>query len=290
MPELPEVQTIVNQLKEKLVGKTIKNVDVRMPKIFQGNTADVIDAKIIDVIRRAKIIFIRLSNDKYIAVHLKMTGQLIFSGDKGDEGNKGYVGETISFSQGIAYSGFSLPSKTTHVIFTLNKGKLFFNDLRQFGWVKIVGSEELGVMNEKLGPEPFEEDFTLEYFTKICSNWGRPIKLLLMDQEKIAGVGNIYANEALWYSSISPMKRGREIDKPKINELYKSLKMVLEMGIKYQGASDNSYVDAVGEKGSMQKHFMVYGKTGQPCQRCNSKIVFSKIGGRGTFFCPKCQK
>jgi formamidopyrimidine-DNA glycosylase len=293
MPELPEVQTIVNQLKEKLVGKTVTDVEVGLSKIFEGPKEKVIGAKISDVQRRAKVIVIKLDNDLNITVHLKMTGQLVYGESKNEEvksKNNEYLAGTVSFSQGIANSGFSLPSKNTHVIFSLNDGgKLFFNDLRQFGWVKIVDSQELRAMSQDLGPEPFEKDFTLEYFKKICNNWGRPIKILLMEQEKIAGVGNIYANEALWYAGVSPMKRARDIEKGKVEKLYEDLKMVLEMGLKYQGTSDNSYVDALGGKGSMQEYFKVYGKTGNPCERCGNKITFSKISGRGTFFCPKCQ-
>lgn len=317
MPELPEVQTIANQLNKRLRDRAIKDVEVRLPKIFTGSRDQVIGSRIIGVERRAKIILIHLDNGYTIAVHLKMTGQLIFGeqhrrpglgpgiqkGNLIDSGSgaemtteEKYIAETVSFSQGIAYAGFSLPSKATHVIFSLtgeNHPKLFFNDLRQFGWVKIVTNDELQMTNEKLGPEPFSEEFTLEYFKKICSHWGRPIKLLLMDQEKIAGIGNIYANEALWYSEVSPMKRARDLaidEVQKMEELYKNLKMVLEMGIKYQGASDNSYVNALGEKGTMQEYFKVYGKEGQLCERCQHKITFSKIGGRGTFFCPICQK
>ena len=309
MPELPEVQTIVNQLAEKLVGKTIEAVHVRLPKMFEGDKKDVVGAKIKSVERRAKIIIIKLDNGKNIVVHLKMTGQLVYG--KGDRGNKGYVADTVSFSQGIPFAGMSLPGKTTHVIFTLRdsgrgqndgESKLFFNDMRQFGWVRVINNDQLAMINEKHGPEPFDyaqgkpsKEFTPEYLLKICSNWGRPIKLLLMEQGKIAGIGNIYANEALWYSAISPMKRGRDLAKEepeKVKELYDAIKKVLEMGIKYQGSSaaDEAFVNALGEKGKMQDHFMVYQKQGQPCQRCGSIIVTSRIGGRGTFFCPKCQE
>lgn len=313
MPELPEVQTIVNQLREKIVGKTIGDIEIRMPKIFIGDRHKALGTRIIGIERRAKIILIHLDNDYTIAVHLKMTGQLVFGEeDKGSGEGRGFKAETVSFHQGIAYAGFELPAKTTHVIFSLSggaklsptgkaeegkgpersKGFLFFNDNRQFGWVKVITKEDLNKIDEKHGPEPFSREFTVEYLQKIISGWGRSIKLLLMDQEKIAGIGNIYANEALWYSSINPEIKGKELAKApeKVAELYKNIKKVLEMGIKYQGASDESYVNALGLKGGMQEHFMVYRQQGKPCQRCGTKIVMSRIGGRGTFFCPKCQK
>ncbi len=301
MPELPEVQTIVNQLKEVLIGKKIVGVEVRLPKIFQGSRDQVLGSKIIDVQRRAKIIILKLDNGKNIVVHLKMTGQLVYGHG---------TAETVSFSQGIPFAGMSLPGKTTHVIFDLEdpstgpgraNARLFFNDLRQFGWVKVISDKELGEINEKHGPEPFtivqgkpvdNKEFTPEYLAKICGNWGRPIKILLMEQSKIAGIGNIYANEALWCAGISPMKRGREIETGKIEALYKCIKKVLETGLKYGGSSaaDEAFINAKGEKGHMQEHFVVYQKQGTPCPRCGTKIAMSRIGGRGTFFCPKCQK
>lgn len=317
MPELPEVETIRTQLADKLIGRKILDVEVRLPKIFEGNPKVVIGAKIVSVERRSKILIIKLDNNSAIAIHLKMTGQLVFGenrkkGDSGAQNDEGYMAETVSFSQGIPLAGFELPGKTTHVIFKLSDsgrgpatslrinqndaGMLFFNDNRQFGWVRVISNDEFRILNDKLGPEPFGANFTTEYLLKICSNWGRPIKLLLMDQEKIAGIGNIYANEALWCAGISPMKRGRDLaegleGQGRIRKLHDCILKVLEMGIKYQGSSvkDETYIDALGEKGSAQDHFNVYQKQGQKCPRCGKTITMSRIGGRGTFFCPACQ-
>ncbi len=286
MPELPEVETIKNQLADRLIGKTIKDVQVRLPKIFYGDPKVVVGAKIVGVERRAKILLIKLSNKSAIAVHLKMTGQLVYGFSSA---------ETVSFSQGIPLAGFELPGKTTHVVFDLSDGgKLFFNDNRQFGWVKVLDEKGLQTLHETHGPEPLTKDFSAEHLLKICSNWGRPIKILLMEQSKIAGIGNIYANEALWCAEISPMKRARDLAKEepkKIAKLYDCILEVLKMGIKYQGSSanDETYVTATGDKGHAQEHFNVYQKQGQPCRRCGNKIVMSRIGGRGTFFCPACQ-
>ncbi len=281
MPELPEVQTIVNQLKDALVGKKILKVDVKLAKLWQANGHQVVGLKITDVRRRAKMVLIKLEGDLNIVVHLKMTGQLIYGHG---------TAETISFAQGIPFAGFNLPGKTTHVIITLSDGgKLFFNDMRQFGWMKVLTDDEVVEVHEKHGPEPFGEDFTVEYLTKILSNWGRPVKILLLEQSKIAGIGNIYANEALWYAGISPMKRGKEVTR--IKELYEAIKKVLTMGLEYGGSSaaDEAFVNALGHPGKMQEHMIVYQKNGSPCPRCGKTITRSTIGGRGTFFCPKCQ-
>ena len=278
MPELPEVSTIVAQLNEVLKGKTILDAEIRLQKLFIGDKKQIINKKILDVERRAKMIIIKLDNNLSIVIHLKMTGQLIYA-DK----------DLISFPNPIPFAGATLPAKTTHVIFKLNKGTLFFNDMRQFGWVRVISNLQFSILNEKLGPDALGKDFTPEYLQKICGNWGRPIKLLLLDQSRIAGIGNIYANEALWYAGISPMKRGREVTK--ITELYDGIQKVLEMGLKYGGSSaaDEAFVDVHGIAGKMQEHFVVYQKNGTPCPRCGKTITRSTLGGRGTFFCPKCQ-
>ena len=302
MPELPEVSTIVEQLKKELVGKTITGVEVRLPKVWQedgdphsakaSRGKQVLGSKITDVRRRAKMIIIKLNNNKNLVVHLKMTGQLVL----GSLSNQSKSKQTlVIYPNPIPFAGTTLPGKTTHIIFDLDSNlRLFFNDMRQFGWIKVLDDDELNEISEKHGPEALSEEFTVEYLTKILSNWGRPVKLLLLDQTKISGIGNIYANEALWYAGISPMKRGRSLShesKSKIEDLYQAIKKVLEMGIKYHGSSagDEAYVDAYGHGGQMQEHTIVYQKNGSPCPRCGKTITRSTIGGRGTFFCPKCQ-
>ena len=282
MPELPEVTTIVNQLDEVLKGKTITDVEIKLPKLFIGDKKEILNKKIIGVWRRAKMIIIDLEGLLSLVIHLKMTGQLIYA-DK----------DLVSFPNPIPFAGRTLPGKTTHVIVTFtDRSKLFFNDMRQFGWIKVLNDEEVQVVDQKHGPDALGSDFTPEYLAKICANWGRPVKLLLLEQSKIAGIGNIYANEALWLARISPMKRGREVPQDKITSLYKSIREILEKGIKYHGSSaaDEAYVDARGFPGEMQNHFMVYQKNGTPCPFCGATIARSTIGGRGTFFCPKCQK
>ena len=272
MPELPEVTTIVNQLREVLVGRTIVKVDPRLPKSWHDNGRTVAGSKIVDVRRRAKMIIIKLDHELNLLIHLKMTGQLIY----GESGSGNQESGVVSFPDPIPFAGTTLPGKTTHVVFSLSGGgKLFFNDMRQFGWVKVLDDDDLNELSEKHGPEALSDEFTPEYLEEICHNWGRPIKLLLLEQSKIAGIGNIYANEALWYAGISPMKRGRELTTQQIKKLAEGIREVLKMGIEYHGSSagDEAYVDAFGHGGKMQEHTIVYQKAGSDCPRCHHKIV-----------------
>ncbi len=284
MPELPEVETIRLGLQDKVVGLKISNLEVRVQKIFQGNPQDIIGAKIKSLRRRAKILIIDLDNGYSLIIHLKMTGQLVYYGNS----------SVATFGHPIPYAGTTLPAKTTHVIFNFNDGaKLFYNDMRKFGYIKMVKTEEvekLKVMIE-FGVEPLTPAFTLEKFEEILSRKKMPIKLVLMDQKQIAGVGNIYANEALFLARINPKRKANELSEKEAQKLYEALLMVLKEGIKYGGSSENSYINALGEKGKMQEHFRVYGRTGEQCLKgCGGRVERIVLGGRGTFFCPACQK
>lgn len=285
MPELPEVETIKRQLSTKLIGLTIKKIEVLKPKMFSGNKEEVIGKKIALISRRAKILIMEVG-ELYLVFHLKMTGQLVYV-------NKD--GKTVTLGHPIPFAGMSLPAKTTHIIFSFNNGgRLFFNDLRQFGWVKVV--KDLREMREigEFGPEPFGPEFTVNYLRKIMLNWGRPIKLLLMEQSKIAGIGNIYANDALFLAGVNPLKRARDLVKKepeKVEKLHKAIITVLKKGIEAGGSSaaDEAYVNAKGEKGEYK--FLVYQKDGNDCSnKCGGKIKRMNLGGRGTFFCPACQR
>jgi len=264
MPELPEVETIKRSLQKSIIGKKITGVTVLLAKQFQGKKEDVIGEKITGVERRGKILKISLSNGKNLLIHFKLSGQLVWGH----------------------------PAKTTHVIFDIDGEKLFFNDLRQFGWIKVV--DEAGVTKEvgKLGPEPFDKEFTVDYLRQIFSKTAKPIKLVLMDQEKIAGIGNIYANDALFEAGIMPTRPSKSLKDEEINKLKNSIIKVLEDGLKYGGSSaaDEAYVKPSGEKGEYQKHFRVYQRDGQKCLKCGGMVKRIDLGGRGTFYCPICQK
>jgi len=312
MPELPEVETIKRQLEERLVGLTISDIEVRNAKQFIGDKRKVIGDKIVGVERRGKMLIIevqslKLKDQSYLVVHLKMTGQLIyvdkiknpsrFAPLQGKQGKQKLKvknnGENYYFSQGIPLAGNYLPGKTTRVIFRFDNGaRLFFNDNRKFGWVKILDSAKFKDQNAKLGIEPLSKEFTPASFLKLVNNYKRPIKLLLMDQEKIAGVGNIYANEALFLAGINPLRKGNTLSDIEIKNLYNSITQVLQEGIKYKGSSgkDESYINALGEPGLYQKHFRVYQREGKNCLRCEGRVKRVVVSGRGTFFCSDCQK
>lgn len=291
MPELPEVEIIRLGLQDKIIGLKVSDIEIRLAKIFQGNPKDIIDSKVINLRRRAKILLIDLDNGLSLVVHLKMSGQLVY--------HRG--GKSATFGHPIPFAGTNLPAKTTHVIFTFSDNSvLYFNDIRQFGYIKIVKTSEVEKLKaiEEFGPEPFvgQDTFgqallTEEKFKEIVLKKKMPVKLVLMDQTQIAGVGNIYANEALFLSKIHPERKSNTLNDNEIKKLYDALLNVLKMGIKYGGSSENAYVNALGEKGSMQEHFMVYSKAGEPCpNKCGGKIKRIALGGRGTFFCPSCQK
>lgn len=261
MPELPEVETLRLQLSQLIVGKKIKSIDILTTKSFIGNKRQVIGKKIIGVRRFAKILVIDLSNSLSLAIHLKMSGQLILNG---------------------------IPHKHTRVIFQFSDGnKLIFNDQRIFGWIKVVG--DIRSITNKLGPDPLKE-LTIARFSTILKSSKKPVKLLLMDQGKIAGVGNIYANDALFLAKINPKRKANEIKEGSIAILLNCLRKVLKDGIKWKGASKNHFRDIYGQKGKAQEHFYVYARTGEKCiNNCGSVIQKITLGGRGTFFCPKCQ-
>lgn len=284
MPELPEVETIRNQLERVVKGQRVKKVKVRHKKSFRGGVKEVERKKIVGVKRRAKMLVVELEGGKSLLIHLKMTGQLVYEDEKGRTVGGHPTSDWMK----------QLPSKHTRVVFELDKGKLFFNDMRVFGWIKVVDKAGLEKEFKGLGPDVNSKEFTVKHLEKILSSSRRAVKLIIIDQKKLAGVGNIYANDGLYCAGIDPRKPGKEVaeDKAGVRRLFKCLKQVIERGIKYGGAtaSDDSFVDAEGLGGKYQKHFLVYEKEGEKCRRCGGKIKKVKLGGRGTYFCPRCQK
>jgi formamidopyrimidine-DNA glycosylase len=291
MPELPEVETIKRGLSKRLDGKTIVNIDVKNVESFQGDPKSLIDSKIVSIERRAKVIRFRLSNELNLLFHLKMTGQLIHEHLKTD--NRQLI---TDFAGGHPSHDWhaKLPNSNTRIIFEFNdKSKLFFNDMRKFGWCKVLSNEEIeAIFKKDYGLEPLDKDFTVEYLLEKGKHIpNRNAKQFLMDQTICAGMGNIYTDEALFDARISPKRKIKDIKISEWKTLISSMRKVLEMGIKYGGTTDSDYVDAEGHKGGMQEHLRVYHRKGKDClNNCGSKVERIKIGGRGTHFCPKCQK
>jgi len=290
MPELPEVETIRLQLKDKLRGLLITEVKVLNVKSFIGEASLILGKKVESVDRRAKIILIKLTNDKCLAIHLKLTGQLIFRDKRYAIGDKKNEEKDGPFAVG------QLPNKFTRAMICFGDGSfLYFNDLRKFGWIKVLSAKNCGELPElkKLGPEAIDKKtFSLEYFTNILSRSRKPVKLVIMDQEKLAGVGNIYANEALFRAGVRPDRPANSLNSTEIEKLRNSIINILTEAIKQKGTSDKdeAYRQISGEKGKFQNLLQVYGRTGQKCPRCGGTIRRIALGGRGTFYCPNCQK
>lgn len=287
MPELPEVETLRLGMQKYLVGHTIESVEIRLKKIVTGDTKHVIGAKVIGVRRFGKGLVIDLDNGYSMAAHVKLTGQFIYRSKVKKVEDVAKVAK-----QKI---GGELPNKFTHVIFRLNKGAvLYYNDVRQFGWIRIIqsGPPAGGLKDQSffrdLGPEPLK-DLTFSKFAKIVSSASAPIKTLLMDQKKISGIGNIYANDSLFDARIDPKRKAKSLTQKEIERLYQSINKVLKNALSYNGASDVNFVNILGEEGEYQNHFLVYGRKGQKCHRCGTTIKKIKLAGRGTYFCEMCQ-
>lgn len=315
MPELPEVETIRQGLSKTIVGKKIEKFESKDLKVVQFKPEEIEKSKIKSIERRAKMLIINLSNDKSILIHLKMTGQLIW---EAYAGRKEFCLKKSRVAGGhpspdclpadakaqLLQAGVAkLPNNYTRAIFNFDDDSvLFFNDLRRFGYLKLYDTKD--VMSEKelkkIGLEPFDsrsgqasKEFTVEYLIKRAAKIpNRKIKQFITDQEIIAGVGNIYVDEALFYAGILPIRPVKNIKLSEWQKIKDSIIKALELGLKYGGSSEDTYVDAFGNQGTMNQHTMVYRKTGQLCQRSGCKGVIKRISlvGRGTHFCPVCQK
>ncbi|HYC80001.1 MAG TPA: bifunctional DNA-formamidopyrimidine glycosylase/DNA-(apurinic or apyrimidinic site) lyase [Candidatus Binatia bacterium] len=305
MPELPEVETVVSELKPKLKNKTIKEVRVLMPKMVALGpgtlsnlrkpdakthvkfAATLKGLKITDVKRRAKLIIIDLAGKFAILVHLKMTGQLIFLAKK-------ELDKQLRLLNIENYTPVRLPAKSTHVIFEFTDGsKLFYNDFRQFGYLKLVTDRELPEVKELqgFGPEPLEKDFTYEVFEKILMR--RPkakLKPFIMDSNMIAGIGNIYSDEIAFYAKVRPIRTLKSLKPEEKKLLYKGIKKILSDAVKHYGSSVGDFVRPSGDWGSYGKLHKVYGRAGKLCFACGTPIKSLKFNGRTGSFCPNCQK
>jgi formamidopyrimidine-DNA glycosylase len=290
MPELPEVETINRQLSQKITGKKIKEIKVLRKKNFKGDKSKVIGQKITAVRRQAKVIIIDLNNNFHLLIHLKMTGQLIFR--KKLNAKPPYNRKP----KGNTYNIDLLPNKYTRVIISFDDNThLLFNNLRAFGWVKVIDNQNIKNELENFsGVDPLSKKFTVDYLKKIAEKTSRSIKLLLMDQSKIGGIGNIYASEALFCARIHPKTKSKKVaqKKKKVIRLHNCIIKVLKKALKHKGstANDDAFRDTSGNRGKMQQHLKVYAREGEKCPECGDTIKRIKISGRSSFFCPSCQK
>lgn len=320
MPELPEVETVRRGLERSIIGKLVVDVDVRSRKSFADDPGLIgqvfVGARVVAVERRAKVLLLELSTGWVLAIHLKMTGQLVVV-KSGEQRTKSLKVENTFSSLPLTLNshGFvgghpekvyeqPLPHKHTHVIVTFNDGTvMYFNDLRRFGWFRLFPMEGISdqrlaigkptlesfIASLNLGPEPLSEDFTVPYLESLVAKRSITIKQLLLEQKGISGIGNIYADESLFYAKVLPTRRASSLTKNEIAKLHEGIRLVLEQGIHFGGTSKNTYLNVEGTKGEMQDHLMVYGREGLPCRVCGNPIERKKIGQRSSHFCPSCQ-
>jgi formamidopyrimidine-DNA glycosylase len=270
VPELPEVETTVNDLKPFVVNKKIENVDV----LWNGNIAEpsvekfrqgLIGREIKSLLRRGKLLIFELDNGKFLIIHMRLTGSLLIK--KADEEPGKYIGVIIYLNDLTA---------------------IHFRDMRHFGKMWLV--KDVKAITDKLGPEPFDPEFTPGVLAKILKNRKTAIKGLLLDQTLIAGIGNMYADEALYASRIHPMRAANSLTRPEVIRLHKAIQFVLSQGIRNKGASTETYIRPEGVKGEAHLQFQVAHQRGKDCPVCGGPIERIEVHQRGTYFCPKCQK
>ena len=287
MPELPEVETVRRGLHTLIINRVVRAVQVHdSPKSFPNAPADVAaflqGATITAVRRRAKVLLIDLSTNYSLVIHLKMTGQLVYRGER--VFGAGHPNDSLI---GV------LPDRSTRAtIEFMDDSRLYFNDQRKFGWMKLLPTVEVPNIDfmKKVGPEPLEAGFTPEAFAERFTRRARTnIKAALLDQTVVAGVGNIYADESLWGAKIDPRKKVSDVTKKEFELLFVELRAVMNLAIEKGGSTDKNYVNAEGKRGSYMDFARVFRREGLPCPRCGTIIEKMKWAGRGTHFCSVCQ-
>ncbi len=289
MPELPEVETIRRDLEKKIAGQKIKSAGILATKSVHNKSVEflkfLVGNNFSHIERRGKLLMFALKKvGKYafMLVHLKMTGQLIYRHKK----------QILAGGHSQTAMDTTVPNKFTRVIFTFSDGgQLFFNDLRRFGYLKLVSKEEKEkIVKNNFGIEPLTPDYTLEAFEKLFKKRQTNVKALLLNQKLISGIGNIYADEACFDARILPFRKVSSLTKEEIRKLFSVIEHVLKLSIKHRGTTFNNYVDSDGNTGSHISFLNVYGRAGEKCKKCKSIILKNKHAGRGTHYCVKCQK
>ncbi len=285
MPELPEVQTIVDDLNKKIKGETVVDFWSDWPKAIKGKSLEnfkkeIKGRKIMNARRIGKNIFIDLAGGKTLYVHLKMTGHLLVKSKKPSKDEERYFEEKVN--------------KYVHHIWFLKSGKkMEFSDLRKFAKIVLDDAEKINDLPEvkALGIDAMDPKFTFKVFDEILNKRSKmPIGLLLMDQNVIAGVGNIYRSEILYESGILPQRKNGDLSAEERKKIYQNILKVLRKAIKYRGTSDSDYRDTSGAKGKFQEVMRVYNREGKKCEKCGTMVVRKKFGQRSVFYCPVCQK
>lgn len=287
MPELPEVETIRQDLRTYLVGKAIKDIDLILPRISETPPRAFRDTlagkhfKGIDRIGKLLIFSFREDKDLFLLIHLRMTGQLIF--------------ESPEFLLAGGHSEAKAPAsgknKHTRAIFHLSdQSTLFFNDLRTFGKLKLTDNAGLLKEKGKFGIEPLTASWQLTALSEALAKRYSSIKSVLLDQKRISGLGNIYVDEILFASGIAPMRPAASLDETEVRKIFKNTEAIISEAIDSRGTTFNNYTDGRGRKGSYVKKLKVYGRGKENCLKCKTPLKKIKQNGRGTVFCPRCQK
>lgn len=273
MPELPEVEQVRKTLLPHIVGKLIKRVEVRLPRLIKHpapeSFADIlVGQSLADIKRKGKYLTIEFNTNLKLVVHLRMTGALIVTDSDAEEPDY------------------------AKVKFELTGGKtLWFCDIRTFGSLHLIVNDDIRVSGyDKLGPEPGSNEFNSEYLQNICLKRAAAIKGIILNQEIIAGLGNIYADEALAVAGILPQRPAASLNKKEIDNLVKGINKVIKQGIENHGTTFRNYKDGDGKQGTNQNYLLVYGRKGQLCKKCGKELVGTKVAGRGTTYCPHCQR
>lgn len=285
MPELPEVESIRRKLNVVLANRQIQQIEVLRDKSFLAFPIfgqEISNQTVVEVKRRAKILQIVISGERDLLIHLKMTGQLIFVDVDGKRAGGGHP--TADWVN-------DLPAKHTRVVFTFTDGsKLFFNDMRVFGWIRSPLKIDVSKEFVNYGPDIDDPNLTVDYLLDSAKRRQIPIKQFIMDNKVLCGVGNIYASESLFAVDLNPEIPAKEVSPKQMKKLLKAMQKIIERSTQLGGTTfDGKYVGVDGFAGGFQNELKVYGREGQPCQKCGSKIIRIKQGGRGTFYCPICQ-
>jgi formamidopyrimidine-DNA glycosylase len=265
MPELPEVETVRRNLEPVLTGRTLKRVridDARLTRPYDPVlvAAELQGERVAQVDRRGKYLILRFASGRALLVHLRMTGSF-------------HVDEEASHERAVT----TLDDKT----------RVSYRDVRRFGtWLLLEPDEVEPYLDSKVGEEPFDALFTVARLGERIEKRKAPIKAALLDQRTLAGLGNIYTDEALWWARINPLRPAESLERDEVRHLHRAIRRALERGIARQGADLG---DGVYRGGRMQQEFKVYGRAGEPCDRCGTPIAKTRVGGRGTWFCPACQ-
>ncbi len=284
MPELPEVETIRRSLRPVVTHHAITAVQVHDKKIVKGDqhtfVRSLIGKKFLDIDRVGKLLMFVLPGERYLLAHLKMTGQLVYAhGKKVIAGGHSMPGDPA----------LSLNHVRAEIQFA-DGGKLSFNDMRRFGYLRLVDKKEKENIAAEFGIEPLAKGFTPEAFRDIFRGRKTTVKALLLNQKLITGIGNIYVDEICFAAKIRPMRLAARATRAEIMRLYHAAEAVMKHAIAERGTTFNTYVDGHGKGGNFVKHLKVYGRGGEPCVICHRALKKIRVAARGTVFCPYCQK